>query len=144
MYYALSLSIFTGSMIANYAKLSCARLLHARTTRYNIFFAKPSKRLFATNFSKMKRKATESSKSPKAKRAREPLPDYCDVVPQRDEQGSIVWPAPAEAIDKARGFIREWYGYGKLFWIQSELILLTKRCLECEDTYCARQRRRRP
>ncbi|KAK4943537.1 hypothetical protein LTR10_016831 [Elasticomyces elasticus] len=41
------------------------------------------------------------------------LPDYCDVEPKRDENGSAIWPAPQEAIDKARALIKECAASGK-------------------------------
>ena len=59
--------------------------------------------------SNMKRKATESGPGSKTKRQREPEADYCDVATQKDEYGSPIWPAPAEAIEKARAFLTEWY-----------------------------------
>ena len=57
----------------------------------------------------MKRKAIESQKSSKAKRVREPEPDYCDAQTQEDGNGSIIWPAPTDAIESARSFLEEWY-----------------------------------
>ena len=57
----------------------------------------------------MKRKATESA-SANAKRAREAEPDYCDAQCQRDEHDSIIWPAPPDAMESARSFLKEWYG----------------------------------
>jgi len=57
----------------------------------------------------MKRKAADSGRSAQSKRPREQLPDYCDVEPRRDDTGAIVWPAPEEAIENAREFLREWY-----------------------------------
>ncbi|KAI1629215.1 hypothetical protein EDD37DRAFT_644976 [Exophiala viscosa] len=35
------------------------------------------------------------------------LPDYCDVAPKRDADGSAIWPAPQEAINQARALIKE-------------------------------------
>lgn len=52
-------------------------------------------------------KRTATSKPAQAK-ARAKLPDYCDVEPRRDEAGNPIWPAPAEAIEAARAFIKEW------------------------------------
>ena len=57
----------------------------------------------------MKRKATESQASSKAKRVREAEPEYCDATCQRDENDSIIWPAPSEAMESARSFLKEWY-----------------------------------
>lgn len=57
----------------------------------------------------MKRKAADPRPPTKSKRPREQLPDYCDVEPRRDGSGAIVWPAPEEAIEGAREFMREWY-----------------------------------
>ena len=58
---------------------------------------------------KMKRKAFDEITKPKPKqqRVRPPEPDYCDATPQRDE-GGIVWPAPNDAMEEARAFIRNW------------------------------------
>ena len=56
----------------------------------------------------MKRKALSSGSPPKAKRQREPEKEYCDVEPRRSEIGEIIWPAPVEAIENARKFLREW------------------------------------
>ena len=131
-------------MVISYARFSSAKLFHARVTRHINIFGKPSTRLHATSISNMKRKATDSLKGPKAKRAREPLQEYCDAAPQRDEQGSIIWPASAEAIERARSFLREWYAWGKLCLTGSRLTRLTKCGLTLEDAYCTRQRRGRP
>lgn len=60
----------------------------------------------------MKRKAAGiqvSSVSSKAKRVREAVPEYCDAACQRDENDSIIWPAPSEAMESARSFLKEWY-----------------------------------
>lgn len=48
------------------------------------------------------------TKKPKT-RPRLAVPDYCDVEPRRDDAGRIIWPAPANAIEEARTFIKEWY-----------------------------------
>ena len=56
----------------------------------------------------MKRKATEANISSKAKRVREPEPDYCDAQPQKSEDGSMIWPASMTAMEAARSFLREW------------------------------------
>ncbi len=56
----------------------------------------------------MKRKAAELQTGPKAKRPREPEADYCDVSPQTDGNGNIIWPASLEAIKSARDFLKEW------------------------------------
>ena len=60
----------------------------------------------------MKRSNGFATASPakKAKtNARPAVPDYCDVEPRRDENGTVLWPAAREAIAKARAFITEWY-----------------------------------
>ena len=59
--------------------------------------------------SSMKRKVTETQSSQKAKRQKEPEADYCDVDTRKDEDGSSIWPASEEALEKARSFLREWY-----------------------------------
>ena len=56
----------------------------------------------------MKRKAESTNDATKKKRRQAEVPDYCDVDPVKDEDGGIIWPAPQEAIEKARGFLREW------------------------------------
>ncbi|KAL8794333.1 MAG: hypothetical protein Q9195_003160 [Heterodermia aff. obscurata] len=55
----------------------------------------------------MKRKAAESQTSGKAKRVRQTEPDYCDAQCQRDEHGSIIWPAPLDAMESARSFLKD-------------------------------------
>ena len=58
----------------------------------------------------MKRKATtDSSIVPKPKRQREPEADYCDVVPRKDGNGNVMWPASEQSIERARDFLIEWY-----------------------------------
>ena len=97
-------------MITSHARAFSAVLLRAQVNWHRNHFLKQSIRLTTSiNSGNMKRKATESLKTPKAKRIKEPLPEYCDVAPQTDEHGSIVWPAAAEAIESARSFLREWY-----------------------------------
>ena len=59
----------------------------------------------------MKRKATLELTS-KAKRPKEPEKeiekDYCDVATQKDDVGDVIWPAPVEAIESARSYLRAW------------------------------------
>ena len=59
----------------------------------------------------MKRKAASELTS-KVKRPKEletePKKDYCDVAPQINSAGDIVWPAPAQAIESARSFLKNW------------------------------------
>lgn len=93
-------------MIISHARLFYATL---QLTRHSNLFLKPLKRLLTTSIGKMKRKADDSLIVPKAKRVREPLPEYCDVAPQWDEHGSVLWPASAGAMESARSFLREWY-----------------------------------
>lgn len=57
----------------------------------------------------MKRNATESHLASGRKRQKIPLPDYCDLSPQRDHNGSDIWPAAPDAIENARNFLKEWY-----------------------------------
>ncbi len=112
---ALFSSVYTSShppMITSHARSFYAILLRAQLPRHSNLLVKPSKRLLATaipSIGKMKRKAGDSLTAPKAKRAKEPIPDYCDVAPRVDEHGASVWPASAEAIESARSFLREWY-----------------------------------
>ena len=58
---------------------------------------------------KMKRKAFDeiAKAKPKVQHVRAPEPDYCDVEPRKDGD-EIVWPAPSDAMEKARTFIQEW------------------------------------
>ena len=57
----------------------------------------------------MKRKAgPTATNGVRNKRRQIEVPDYCDVEPVKDEDGSIIWPAPRQAIEEARGFLREW------------------------------------
>lgn len=51
----------------------------------------------------MKRAANGKPKSAKPKLQ---LPDYTDTEPLRDDSGNVIWPAPAQAIEEARVFIR--------------------------------------
>ncbi|KAL8705346.1 MAG: hypothetical protein Q9201_001545 [Fulgogasparrea decipioides] len=55
----------------------------------------------------MKRKAVDSKESPNVKRQKEPVPDYCDVEPRKDDSGALLWPAPPKAMEDARNFLRE-------------------------------------
>ena len=59
----------------------------------------------------MKRKAVDAKESPQVKRQKEPILDYCDIQPRKDASGSIIWPASLEALESARKYLREWYGY---------------------------------
>ena len=65
--------------------------------------ASRSVRSYATKT--MKRTANGKAKTAKV---RPRVPDYCEVEPARDATGTAIWPAPIEAIDRARHFIREW------------------------------------
>lgn len=65
----------------------------------------------------MKRKATASVSSSKAKRQRELEPDYCDAKSQRAEDGSVLWPASESAIEKARQFLKEWFVLVAYAWL---------------------------
>ena len=59
----------------------------------------------------LKRKAGGDVKpTAKARKKGEPEVDYCDVEPQRAADGSPVWPAAPEAMERGRQFLREWYG----------------------------------
>ena len=54
-----------------------------------------------------KRSAPGSSRSSKAKRQQLKQVDYCDVDPCKDDDGSIIWPAPEISMEQARDFLRE-------------------------------------
>jgi hypothetical protein len=36
------------------------------------------------------------------------VPDYCEVETVKSDDGTMVWPAAAAAMEEARTFIREW------------------------------------
>ena len=55
---------------------------------------------------KMKRKSSEFIESPSKRRQQPEEPDYCDVKCRRDHNGTIIWPAPEDAIESARAFLR--------------------------------------
>jgi hypothetical protein len=57
----------------------------------------------------MKRTLPSSQSPAKAKKRRIEVPEYHLTPSARDEDGEIIWPAPADQIDKARAFIREWF-----------------------------------
>lgn len=95
--------------------LSFAHLLHSqakltshltRNPRWTASLGYPSSnaRLAAS----MKRKAPDSKSASKAKRQKEPKADYCDLETRKDENGETIWPAPAEVMDVARNFLKEW------------------------------------
>lgn len=56
----------------------------------------------------MKRKTLGSQPASKAKRQREAIPEYCDAVPKKDENGCAIWPAAPESIQSARNFLLNW------------------------------------
>ena len=56
----------------------------------------------------MKRKSNEAPNASRAKRHKEPETDYCDVIPQKDRNGNVVWPASQESVVAARIFLKEW------------------------------------
>ena len=56
----------------------------------------------------MKRKAVDIKDAPESKRQKDPISEYCDEPPQKDDDGAIVWPASPTAMEKARGFLKEW------------------------------------
>lgn len=56
----------------------------------------------------MKRIAPSSRDTPKTKKRRVEVPDYHLTPSARDGNGEIIWPAPADQIDRARQFILEW------------------------------------
>lgn len=111
-------------MIISHARVLYATLLPGKLTRHSNLYLILSKRHLTTAIGNMKRKADNSLTVPKAKRVREPLPEYCDVAPQRDEHGSVVWPASAGAMESARSFLREWYVLMKItyHWVWADSI----------------------
>ena len=54
-----------------------------------------------------KRSADAASSSPRAKRVKPEIPQYHLTPSVKDEDGSIQWPAPRSAIERARDIIRE-------------------------------------
>lgn len=76
------------------------------TRRLAILPAQHSTRYFA-----MKRTATAASLTSGAKSTKKPrpaVPEYHLTPSVRNEDGSIVWPAPEDKMEAARSFIREW------------------------------------
>ncbi|KAI4215921.1 MAG: hypothetical protein LQ351_001909 [Letrouitia transgressa] len=56
----------------------------------------------------MKRKASSPTTAPsKSRRSSQVEKDYFDVDPRRADDGAIIWPASASAIESARDFLRE-------------------------------------
>ncbi|RYP09649.1 hypothetical protein DL764_001191 [Monosporascus ibericus] len=55
----------------------------------------------------MKRAASPSKRTPRAKRPRPKVPEYHLTPSLRDESGDVVWPAPRAQIERARNFILE-------------------------------------
>ncbi|RYP20523.1 hypothetical protein DL767_009426 [Monosporascus sp. MG133] len=55
----------------------------------------------------MKRAASPSKGTPRAKKPRPKVPEYHLTPSLRDESGEIVWPAPRGQIERARNFILE-------------------------------------
>lgn len=51
---------------------------------------------------------SEAHNTPAPKRARPAVPEYHATPSVRNDQGDIVWPAPAEQIQQARNIILEW------------------------------------
>lgn len=98
-------------MFISHARVLYDTLLRCQLSRHGNRYLILAKRHLTTAIGKMKRKADNSLTAPKAKRVREPLPEYCDVAPQRDEHGSVVWPASVGALESARSFLRDWYGW---------------------------------
>ena len=56
----------------------------------------------------MKRKAGPITNTKKAKRQQIEVPDYCDVELVKDHDNTPIWPAPRQAMEDARSFLREW------------------------------------
>ena len=48
-------------------------------------------------------KRARTTKAPAVK-----VPEYHLTASRRDEDGSIIWPAPKDNMNAARTFIREW------------------------------------
>lgn len=81
------------------------------SVKASCFTTIPLVRGLANSNRRMKRSISESAKTSKSKKQKEPEPDYCDVAPRSDEDGSIIWPASKEAIEDARNFLRLWFGW---------------------------------
>ena len=62
-------------------------------------------KLFLERQSRGMKRATNGK--PKAVKLKPQVPDYTDVEPLRDEQDNPIWPAPADAMDKARAFLKQ-------------------------------------
>ena len=61
-----------------------------------------------------KRKLDSKGGSESPKRARIGAVEYCAAKPRSNSEGKIIWPAPADAMEAARGFLREWYAQQSL------------------------------
>jgi nanoRNase/pAp phosphatase (c-di-AMP/oligoRNAs hydrolase) len=57
---------------------------------------------YASSIMNASKGAEKSIAKPKPK-----IPEYCDVPLNQDEHGKPIWPAPEEALEDARAFIRE-------------------------------------
>ena len=101
-------------------------------------------RTYAQRSSRMKRKGGLSSELSAAKRQSEPEPDYCDASLQLDEDGAPIWPAPVEAMEVARRFLRQWLDVSGSCDSARLLTLVRKRCFFSQDTDCSGQRCRWP
>ncbi|KAE9963895.1 hypothetical protein BLS_008826, partial [Venturia inaequalis] len=55
----------------------------------------------------MKRSKPAADSNPPSKRRRIEVPEYCSVDCIKDEDGSEIWPAPAEQMKMARNMITE-------------------------------------
>lgn len=58
--------------------------------------------------SSTKRKAVSEKPSKPAKRVKVEVPDYHLTPSNKNEDGTIQWPAPQSQIDRAREVILEW------------------------------------
>lgn len=56
----------------------------------------------------MKRAVPSSPRGPKAKKQKVAIPEYHLAPAARNSDGEIIWPAPTDQIERARGFILEW------------------------------------
>lgn len=68
----------------------------------------PSPKVFPPNVDLTRGMKRSTKSKPDAKKTRPKAPDYCEVETKKDGSGNAIWPAPMDAIEKARSFIIEW------------------------------------
>jgi len=93
----------------------------------------------------MKRQASSAPAAPsRSKKPRPQVPDYHLTPSRKNDDGSAIWPAPEEQIERAREFILEWYARPTAVIRSIRLFAYRtwKRRCAPEDSHCAGQGRR--